>query len=117
MLSLTYNIYVEFVPYSIIDSRRRDISFRIVSDTTVAATLPHFWNFAGMYKLLTNLNQYLFFYIEFDPHYSVLLDPEYNNDQYDECGNLIEHDSSDDKGVCILLFFFIYHQILSFINC
>lgn len=51
--------YALFDPEAMIDNRERSITFSAVSNTTVAATLPHFWRYAGIFIFL------YYFYIIF----------------------------------------------------
>ena len=46
---LTTCMYEQFLPYSMIDGRNRSISFDLINDSFVAAVLPHFWDYAGIY--------------------------------------------------------------------
>eukprot|EP00026_Physarum_polycephalum_P014564 Phypoly_transcript_15093.p1 GENE.Phypoly_transcript_15093~~Phypoly_transcript_15093.p1 ORF type:complete len:251 (+),score=16.48 Phypoly_transcript_15093:33-755(+) len=49
-------LYGQFLPFAEIDGRVQSISYKLNSDNTVTALLPHFWDTADM-----------------DPHYSVLV--------------------------------------------
>lgn len=57
--------YAEFVPYSMIDGRKRSIKFVLISETLVAAKIPHFWRYAGIFILFFLFRFYFIFTIFF----------------------------------------------------
>lgn len=56
ILFLIVVTYAQFVPYAIVDGRKRTITFSLVDSSAVSASLPHFWDAVGMfYKILLNI--------------------------------------------------------------
>lgn len=41
-------IYGQYLPQAMIDNRVRIVNYTLNSDKTITATLPHFWEYAGM---------------------------------------------------------------------
>ena len=69
---------MQLIPDAIIDGRNQDITFSLIGNTTIAATLPHFWTSAGVLYYLPNLppsrlNIYYFIQV-LDPNYAILVD-------------------------------------------
>lgn len=95
--------YAQFVPYSVVDGRKRLIPFKLNSDNSVAASLPHFWTSAGMH-INFHLDILFIVHKEFDPNYAILVD----HDTEDSCkldDNL--GPKSKDSNRIFFIFFFL----------
>lgn len=45
-----------------------------------------------------NIHYFIVNFLEFDPHFTVLLDPISDEDEVDECGNKIENSGKNNSG-------------------